>query len=105
MPLVGPSPGLDFENMPVLGPNIETATDSAIGADGFGLADARFAHGRFGFGNFQDRSVAGFRLDALNDIDHSVQRGLRQRGHKARLPEHRFFHQRVAGADGDAMAA
>ena len=30
---------------------------------------------------------------------------LRKRGEKARVAEHRFFHQRIARADGHAMAA
>ena len=56
MPFVGPFGGLDLKDVPALSPDIETATDAAIGADRFGLAGARFAHGRFGFGDFQDRS-------------------------------------------------
>ena len=72
MPLVGPSDGLHLQDVPALGPNIETASDAAIGADGLGLAGARFAHGRFGFGDLQDRAVAGVRLDALDDVDHAV---------------------------------
>ena len=42
---------LDFQDVAVLGPDIEAASDAAIGADGLGAPDARFAHGRFGFGN------------------------------------------------------
>ena len=105
MPLAGPFGRLDFQDVAVLGPDIEAAADAAIGADGLGAADARFAHGRFGFGNLHDRAVAGLRLDAFDHVDHAVERRLRQRGEEAGVAEHRFFHQRIARADRDAVAA
>ena len=49
--------------------------------------------------------IAGLRLDAFDDIDHAVQRVLGKSGEESGVPEHRFLHQRVAGADGDAVAA
>ena len=70
---------LDFQDVPVLGPDIEAASDAAIGADGFRAADARLAHGRLGLGNFHDRAVARFRLDAFDHVDHAVERRLWQR--------------------------
>ena len=56
-------------------------------------------------GELQDRAVAHLRLDALDDVDHAVQRRLGQRGEVAGLAEHRFFHERIARADRDAVAA
>ena len=95
----------DFQDLPILGPDIEAAADSAIGADGFSAANPGFAHRRFGFRNFQDCSIAGVRLDALDDINHALQRTLWQRGQKSRFADHGFLHQRVAGTHIDAMAA
>ena len=51
------------------------------------------------------RAIAHLRLDALDDVDHAVERGLGERGHVAGLSKHRPFHQRIAGANGDAVSA
>jgi hypothetical protein len=96
---------LDLKNVSILRPNIEAAPDAAIGANRFGSANARLAHGLLGFRQPHDRSVTGFGLDALDHVDHAVQRRLRQAGHKPGFTHHRGFHQRVAGADRYAMTA
>ena len=64
-----------------------------------------FAHGGFGFGNLQHRTDSRFRLHALHDIDHAVEGWLVRPVRKPACAEHGFLHQRVAGANGDAMAA
>jgi hypothetical protein len=46
---------LHFQNVPVLGPDIEAATDAAVGADRLGALDVRLAHGRFHFRELQNR--------------------------------------------------
>src|SRR5208282_2184143 len=91
--------------MPVFRPDVETATDTAIGANRFGSADAGFAHRGFSLRNFENCAVAGVRLDALDNIDHAVQSPLRDASQETRVAKHRFFHQRVAGTNGDAMTA
>src|SRR6266403_5796406 len=91
--------------MPVLCPDIKAASDATIGAYGLGPSDAGFAHRGFSLGDFQDRSVAGVRLDSLNDIDHAVQGPLRDACQESRGAEHGFFHQCVAGTNRDAMTA
>src|ERR1700733_9868540 len=49
---------LDLQDVAVLGPNIEAAADSAIGAHGLGAPDALFAHVRFDLGHAQDGAVS-----------------------------------------------
>src|SRR5437879_13471280 len=91
--------------MAVLGPDIEGATDSAIRAHGFGAADAGLAHSRFDFGHPQDGAVSNLRFDFFDDVDHAVQRPLGNPRQEPGLREHGLFHERVARADGDAVAA
>ena len=51
MPLAGPSRRLHLQDVAVLGPDIEAASDAAIGADGLGAPDARSSRmADFGFG-------------------------------------------------------
>src|ERR1700675_2728154 len=91
--------------MAVLGPDIEAATDSAIRAHGLGAADTRFAHGGFDLGYSQDRTVSSLRFDALDHVDHGVQRSLGNAREKSGVPEHGLFHERIARTDRDAVAA
>ncbi len=91
--------------MAIFRPDIEAATDSAVGTDGFGSPDTRLAHMRFHLGDLQNGAIAYFGLDALDDIDHAFEGGLGQGGHVARLSQHRLLHQRIAGADGDTVPA
>ena len=78
----------DFENMPALRPDFETAPDAAVGADRFCALDVRLAHGCFHFGELQNRPIAHFRFDALDHVDHAVQRGFGQRGKVAGFTQH-----------------
>src|SRR5258708_2507619 len=91
--------------MPILRPDIKTASDAAIGAYGLGPPDAGCAHRGFSLGNFQNRAVAGVRLDSLDDIYHAVQGPLRDASQESRVAKHGFFHECVAGTNGDAMTA
>src|SRR5207245_5134675 len=95
---------LDFQDMAVFGPDVEAATDSTIRAHGLRAADEGLAHSRFHFGDSQDGAVSSFRFDALDDVDHAVQRALGNPREESRVPEHGLFHQGIAGADGDAVA-
>ena len=97
--------GLDLEDVPVARPHVEGAADAAVGADGFGFADALVAHLGFHLGEREDRTVAGVGLNALDDLDHVVEHGRGQVGQISGMAEHALFHKRVAGADGDAVAA
>ena len=54
---------------------------------------------------FMTGAIAGFRFDAFDDVNHSVENRFRQRGQETGVPEHGFFHQRVARTDGDAVSA
>src|SRR5581483_9706370 len=91
--------------MPVLGPDIETAPDATVRTDGLGPADARFAHRRFSFGDFEYRAVTGVRLDPFHDVNHAVQGSLGYASEESRMANHGFFHERIARADRDAMTA
>ena len=97
--------GFDFENMPVLAPDIETAADAAVGADGLGLLVHHLTHGGFCFRDGHDGTVADFRLDTFHNVDHFRQGFGRQMREIAGVAKHGFFHQRIAGADCDAVAA
>ena len=96
---------LYLENVAPLRPHLERAADAAVGADGLGAADFRRAHRRLGVGDRHDRDVAGVRLDRLDDLDHRPFDRVRQPGEESGLAEHRGLDQRVARADGDAVAA
>ena len=91
--------------MAVLRPKVIAASDAAIGADGLGALDARLPHVGFDLGGLHDGAVAGLGFDALDDVNHAVEGGLGEIGEKTGLAEHGFFDERVAGADGDAVAA
>ena len=101
----GAGAGLDFEDVAVAGPDVEAAADSAIGADGFGFLDAELAHVRFEFREGEDGAVAHLGLDVFDDLDHVVEGFGGEVGEVAGVADHGFFHERVAGADGDAVAA
>src|SRR4029077_9866336 len=96
---------LDFQDVAVLGPDIEAASDSAIRAHGLGAADARLAPGRVDLGYAQNGTVPRLRFDALDDVDHGVQRLLGNTCEKSGVPEHGLFHERIARTDRDAVAA
>ena len=96
---------LDLQDMTVLGPDIEAATDSAICAHGLGAADARLAHGRFDLRYAQDGTKSSLWFDALDDVDHGIQRSLGNARKESGVPEHGLFHQRIARTDRDAVAA
>jgi len=96
--------GLDLQNVAVLGPDVEAAADAAVRTDRLGTPDAGLPHCGFGFRDAQDRPVADLRLDALDHVDHTLERGLRERRQEARMSQHRRFHQRIARADGHAVA-
>ncbi len=49
MPLAGPGPGSTLRMWRSLGPDVEAAAYSAVGADGLGLLDAELAHVGFDF--------------------------------------------------------
>ncbi len=74
MPLAGPCIGLDLEDVAVAGPDVEGAADAAVGADGLGALDALVAHLGLDLGEGEDGAVAGVGLDALDDVDHAVER-------------------------------
>ncbi len=97
--------GLDLEDVAVAGPDVEGAADAAVGADGLGALDALVAHFGFHLGQGEDGAVAGVGLDAFDDLDHVVEDLGGEVGEVAGVAEHGFFHERVAGADGDAVAA
>ncbi len=97
--------GLDLEDVAVLGPDVEGAAYGAVGADGFGAFGALLAHLGLDLGEGEDGAVADGRLDAFDDVDHVVEDFRREVGEVTGLAEHGFFHERVAGADGDAVAA
>ena len=97
--------GFDFEDVAVARPDIEGAAHAAVGAHGLGALDARFAHGRFDGGDGEDGAEAGFGLDGFYYFDHVVERLGRQAGEVSGMAEHAFFHEGIAGADGDAVAA
>ena len=104
-PVGGTGAGLDFEDVAVAGPDVEAAAYSTIGADGFGFLDAELAHVGFEFREGEDGAVADLRLDIFDDFDHVVEGFRREVGEVAGATEHGFFHERVAGADRDAVAA
>ena len=97
--------GFDFEDVAIAGPDVEAATDAAVGADGFSALVALMAHFGFYFRERENGRVAGGGLDALDGVDHIVQDFGRQRGEIAGVADHALFHERIAGADGDAVAA
>jgi hypothetical protein len=68
--------GLDLQYVAVFCPDIEAAADTAIRAHRLGAADARLAHLRLDFGNFENRLIAGLALESFDDVDHAVGRGL-----------------------------
>ncbi len=51
------------------------------------------------------RRVADRRLDGFDDVDHAVEDVAGKIGEVARVSEHGFFHERVAGTDVDAVSA
>src|SRR5258706_283570 len=96
---------LNLQNVAIFRPNVETASHAAIRADSLGATDAPLSHARFGFGELQNRAVARFWFDALHYIDHAAQCGLRERCEKSCMPQHGFFHERIARAHGNAVPA
>src|SRR5579862_7724102 len=91
--------------MPVLGPNVETTSDPAVGANRFRSPYARIPHGGLYFGYFQYRRITRLGFETLHYIDHAVEHRLAQAGHESRMPEHGFLHQGVAGTNSDAVSA
>ncbi len=65
---------LDLQNVAIFRPDIEAAAHTAICAHRFGAADARFTHLCFDFRDLENRRIAGFRLDAFDDVDHAIDR-------------------------------
>ena len=63
------------------------------------------AHLGLGLRDLHDRTVAHLGLDSFDHIDHLVQSIFRHTTQETGFAEHRFFHQRVARADSDAMSA
>src|ERR1700758_5190916 len=51
-----------------------------------------------------DRAITHLRLHAFDDFDHAFQRIDGQAGKVAGLAEDRLLHERIARADGDAVA-
>jgi hypothetical protein len=96
---------LDLQDVAVLRPDIEAApTPQYVHT----VLVRRMRVSRmagFDLGDFHDRSVAGLRLNALDHVDHAVERRFRQAGDEAGVTEHGFFHQRIAGTDRHAVAA
>jgi hypothetical protein len=45
---------LDFQNVPILGPDIKAAAYTAVGSDRLGSPDSRLTHSRFGFEDLED---------------------------------------------------
>src|SRR6185369_10213746 len=93
----------DLQNVSILGPHIEAATDAAISADCFGATNARLSHRFFCFGDAHDRSKTSLGLEPFHELDHAVERGFGQSGQETCVAQHRRFHQGVARADGYAM--
>ncbi len=98
---------LHLENVPVLGtcPDIERAAHAAVGAHRLGDRVAGFAHGGFGLRDLQNGPVTHLRLDRFHQVDQLLERLRGPAGHIAGLPDHGFFHQRIARAYRDAVAA
>ena len=94
-----------FENVPILRPNVKTAPHPAVGAHCFRFADAVIPHRRFRLGHLKDAAVAGFRFNAFDHVDHAVQDRRLQGSQETCVTQHCFFHQRIAGTNGDAVAA
>ena len=95
---------LDFEDLTLFRPNVERAAHTAVGAHGLRPLDLRFAHVGFNFRELHDRAITHLRLHAFDDVDHALQRIVRQTGKVAGLAEHRLLHERIARADSDAVA-
>ena len=95
---------LDFENVTILGPDIEAAAHAAISADRLGPLHPHLTHRRLGHGNAHDRADTQSPVRSPSPNRSSCSVRLRQAGEVARVPEHGFFHQRIARADADAMA-
>src|ERR1700733_4171406 len=95
----------DLQNVAVARPHLEGAPDRAVGADGLGLLGALGAHLRLHLRERKNRSIAYWRLNPLDDIDHVAQRIRRGVGQVARLSEHRLLHQSIARTHRDAMTA
>src|SRR6267142_7016259 len=101
----GPVFRRNFKDVAIFGPNVETATHTAVSANRFGLADAVLAHLRLRLRYLEDRSVPGLRFNSLDHIDHSFERRLLDRREESSVPQHGFFHQRITRANRYAMAA
>lgn len=97
--------GLNFEDVAVTRPNVKAAAYAAVGADGLGALDALIAHFSFNFTEGEDGAVADGGLNTFDDFNHVIQGFGGDVGEVAGVAEHGFFHERVAGADGDAVAA
>ena len=69
----GAGAGFDLEDVAVAGPDIEAATDAAVGADGLGFLDAELAHVRFDLGEREDGAVPDLRLNIFDDLDHVLE--------------------------------
>src|SRR6185369_12284009 len=66
---------LDLQNVSILGPHIEAATDAAIRTHCFGATNARFSHRLLCFGDAHDRAKPGLGLEPFHELDHAVERG------------------------------
>ena len=94
-----------LEDVAIFRPDVEAASHAAVRANCFCLANAVLPHCLFRLGNLKNRSIARLRFNALDHVDHAGERGFPEGGEKARMTQHRFFHQRIAGTDGNAVAA
>src|ERR1035441_6633897 len=96
---------LHFENVAVLGPDIEAASHAAISADRFCTPDAGSPHSGFRFGNTEDRGVAGFLFESLHHVDHAAQDWFAEARQEAGVADHALLHEGVARANRHAVAA
>ncbi len=96
---------LDFEDVAIFSPDVEAAAYCAVGANSLGALDVLVAHLRLDFGEGEDGAVADGWLDAFDDVDHVIEGFAWEISEIAGLAEHGFFHEGVAGTDGDAVAA
>ncbi len=96
---------LDLQDVAVARPNLERAAHTTVGAHRFGAFLPRHAHLGFHVAECEDGRIAGLRFHALHDLDHVVQHLGRQIRQVARVAQHGLFHECIAGANRNAVAA
>src|SRR5258707_13019967 len=93
----------DLKDVTIFRPDVEAASHAAICANRFGFAYAVLPHGLFRFRDLKNCSVARLGANALDYLDHALERRLAEFGKEAGGPEHGVFHERIAATPGDAV--